>query len=110
MGKGVASWHPSRMKSETYERRSSAGLSVDYPQEGELISARGYTFRIAGQALNVEVAIDGDEWRPCRPAQGYWWFDWSGYASGRHQMLVRGRPEAGAGYTFRTCRFKSEDA
>lgn len=94
----------------TLARPALTDLCVDYPQEGELISSRGYTFRISGQARTVEVAVDGDEWRPCRRASGVWWFDWSGYAPGRHQILVRARTNDRDGYTFRTCRFHSESA
>ena len=97
------------MKRETtLERRPGTGFCVDYPQEGEVISARGYTFRIAGAARSVEVALDGGEWMPCRSGAGFWWFDWAGYGPGRHQLLVRARREDGEGYTFRTCRFRSE--
>lgn len=90
------------------ERRQEFGIAVDYPQEGEAIASATYTFRIAGSASSVEAAIDGEEWRPCRRAAGYWWYDWSGYDLGRHQLLIRARPAGGEEFVFRTRRFRVE--
>lgn len=74
-------------------------LSIDYPRQGETITGEGYTFRISAplDSRVVEVAVDQSDWRPCRQASGFWWFDWAGYESGEHQLVARlvtaeGRP------------------
>lgn len=61
----------------------AAEITVDYPQERERVISPDYTFRVAARAASrVEISIDQNEWRPCRQAEGYWWYDWSGYVSG----------------------------
>jgi hypothetical protein len=66
-------------------------LTFDFPQEGEPISSREYTLRLtSGEGVpSVEVSVDGGPWMPSRPAVGHWWFDWSGFAPGDHEL--RGR-------------------
>ena len=91
------------------ERRPTAPMiAVEYPQEGEVITSPRYTFRIDGSARSVEIAIDGGDWRSCRRSDGYWWFDWSDYDSGRHQAIVRGARNTGQEFAARTCRFLVE--
>ncbi|UPT72628.1 MAG: hypothetical protein M0D55_11750 [Elusimicrobiota bacterium] len=92
----------------TAQRRASA-VELDYPQEGEIVSLRGYTIRLSGPATAVEIAVDGGEWLSCRRAAGHWWCDWSGYGPGRHQILVRSRDGADGDWTFRTRRFLAEE-
>lgn len=72
----------------TFER---AALTIDFPQEGEPIASREYTLRLtaAEGVPAVEVSLDGGPWSSCRPAVGHWWFDWSGFAPGEHEL--RGR-------------------
>ncbi len=63
---------------------------VDYPQEGERVVSRQYTFRIAADgAERVLVSVDEGQWQPARKAAGYWWFDWQGYEPGVHQLEAR---------------------
>jgi hypothetical protein len=76
-------------------------FSVEYPQEGEVITSPSYAFCIDAAAPRVEIAVDGGGWSSCRRSGGYWWFNWSGYESGRHQALVRAGSEGEA----RACRF-----
>ena len=83
----------------------SPGVAVEYPQEGELITDPRYTFRIGGPAQCVEIAIDGDDWQPCRQSDDFWWFDWSGYDSGRHQAVVRAADPGGLDQVH-VCRFQ----
>lgn len=80
---------------------------VDYPREGENISSHHYTFRIGipVEAERVEISINGSPWQPCRPAVGYWWYDWSGYEPGSHQAAIRaltpdGREEVSEARSF----------
>lgn len=66
-------------------------LSVDFPQQDEKITSAYYTFRISApdDVQKIEVAIDQDDWQPCRQAAGYWWHDWSGYEDGEHEITAR---------------------
>jgi len=84
-------------------------VTLDYPQDGEIITSPNYTFRIgAKEAGNVEVSIDGEAWTPCRQAEGYWWYDWSGYDSGIHEILARVQPQDGLIAPPAKCRFQVE--
>lgn len=63
---------------------------IDYPLEGEIINSHYYTFRIGTTPVDcVEVTTNGKEWHHCRPAAGYWWYDWSGYNSGPYIIQAR---------------------
>lgn len=66
-------------------------LSVDFPRQYQTIVGSEYTFRISApeNARSVEIAVDQGDWRPCRPAVGYWWFDWTGYDDGEHEAVAR---------------------
>ena len=48
-------------------------------------------FHIAANpgTLGVEVSIDQGDWMSCREALGIWWYDWSGYAKGKHEVVAR---------------------
>lgn len=99
-----------RKTQELREPVGAAEIAVDYPQERECITSPDYTFRIeAGTAGRVEISIDANEWQPCRKADGYWWYDWSGYMSGKHQAVARIQPQNdGQKSTSHTCRFRVE--
>jgi len=68
-----------------------ARAALDYPQQGEEISAPQYAFRAGtvGAVERVELSINQGPWQPCRYSVGYWWYDWSGYAPGRYQVEVK---------------------
>lgn len=77
---------------QTTEQLScSSRLSVDFPEHHEKITSPRYTIRIAAPEgfRKVEISIDRTGWQPCRYAVGYWWFDWSGYQNGRHELVAR---------------------
>lgn len=71
--------------------------SVEYPMQDEKIVSPAYTLRIGAPAgaEAVDVSIDQGEWRPCRPASGFWWYDWSGYEDGEHEAVARTRGHGG---------------
>jgi len=81
--------------------------SIDYPQEEETITSPHYTFRIKAplNAEKVEICIDGAPWQLCRYSSGFWWFDWSDYGSGEHEIVARILPFDSRNYTLRTRRF-----
>lgn len=75
---------------------------LDYPMQGEKIDSKDYTVRVGAPSgvKKVEVAIDQGSWRACRPAVGYWWYDWSGFEPGEHEVVARAQTEDGR--TLRT--------
>lgn len=71
------------------EPKEMSYVTVDYPQENEVISSPDYTMRIGASSNGcVDVSIDGGEWCPARCAGGYWWFDWSPCV-GSHKITAR---------------------
>lgn len=65
--------------------------AVDYPTQDETLVSPQYTFRIAApeSAESVDVSIDQGPWLTCRKAEGFWWYDWSGYENGEHELIAR---------------------
>lgn len=82
---------------EAAKAAGERGVVLDYPEEGEVVSSMEYAFRISAPeaAAGVEVSINSGPWQACRPASGYWWFDWSGYGSGGYKAVARIRPRNG---------------
>lgn len=69
---------------------AKAYVTVDYPQEGEIVTSASYALRITTSAAEgVDVSIDGKDFQPCRECVGHWWFDWSGYGAGPHSVVAR---------------------
>ena len=65
-------------------------IVIDYPKQGEVIHAKHYTVRVGTTPCQkVEISIDDQPWHPCRHAVGFWWYDWTGYAPGNHQVVAR---------------------
>lgn len=64
---------------------------VDFPARNEEISSAHYTFRLSAPeaAESVDVSIDQGPWLACRKAEGFWWYDWSGYGDGAHELIAR---------------------
>ena len=83
-------------------------IELDHPQQGEKITAPHYTFRIGvyGDTERVEISINQGHWQPCRHSVGYWWYDWSGYTKGRHQVVARARTKDGQVFTSETRKFQ----
>ncbi len=75
---------------ESAESASTAFVTVDYPQDGEIVTSSQYAMRVSTSASEgVEISIDGKAWQPCRESAGFWWYDWSGYGAGPHAVLAR---------------------
>lgn len=70
---------------------------IEYPQPDETVLSLEYTFRIAApaEAEGVDVSINQGPWLACRKDVGYWWFDWSEYAEGEHEVIARTRGKDG---------------
>ena len=86
-----------RRKHKDQPESMAAAAVLDFPQAGEVITGPYYTFRIGTPegSEGVEVAVDRGPWHACRRSAGYWWYDWSGYASGDHELVARGRTPDG---------------
>jgi hypothetical protein len=84
---------------------------VEYPLEGEAVAQPAYTLCIAvarGTADAVEVSIDQGGWLACREGLGLWWFDWSGYEKGDHELTARTRTAGGIVIASDPRRFRVE--
>ena len=70
---------------------------IDYPRHNEVVVSPTYALRIAAPAAvaALDVSIDQGPWRACRKDVGYWWYDWSGYADGEHEIIARTRGQNG---------------
>jgi len=89
-----------KLESVTRASRNSKEMShyvvIDHPKENEIINHPHYTIKIgvSGEG-NVEVSIDGGDWKSCRQAGGFWWYDWANYPSMTHKIIVRLRNNKG---------------
>jgi hypothetical protein len=89
---------------------SRAAVRIEHPGDGETIAGTSYTFQI-GTAKDVdgaEVSIDGGAWLPCRESLGLWWYDWSGFDAGAHELLARTRMVDGLTFDSAPRRFTVE--
>lgn len=77
----------------TLKRASAAQPrpAVDYPASGETVVSAQYTIRLSApeKTEGLDVSIDQGPWLPCRKAEGFWWYDWSGYGDGAHAVIAR---------------------
>ena len=82
------------MKTQTAE---ATRPEIEYPLEAEMIVSSEYTFRIAAPAgvNGVDVSIDQGPWLAARNEVGHWWYDWSGYGDGEHEIIARVRGKGG---------------
>lgn len=65
-------------------------VEIDYPTNMETITSRYYGIRIGtGPCDRVDISIDDQPWQTCRHSVGYWWYDWTNYTPGTHQMVAR---------------------
>ncbi|MBI4386558.1 MAG: hypothetical protein HY551_04190 [Elusimicrobia bacterium] len=76
----------------------SPEVGVDYPREGENITGSHYAFRISVglPVTEVEISLNRGDWKPCRPALGFWWYDWTGFGAGDYELQVRACDAQGA--------------
>jgi hypothetical protein len=65
---------------------------IDHPSQNEVLTWPQYNVRMGvGGADLVEISIDKSPWLPCRLTSGYWWYDWSDIAPGKHTLVARMR-------------------
>jgi hypothetical protein len=75
-------------------------VAIDYPLHNETITSNDYTFRVTAMpgVKKVEISINGGGWEPCRQSENAFWYDWSGYVSGDHEMIARVQLPSGHHY------------
>lgn len=85
-------------------------IMLDYPKHGEKVKMPHYTIRVGtlGDIAAVSISIDNRRWLACREAAGYWWYDWSGYAAGRHKVTAKARTKTGRILNSEVREFKVE--
>ena len=71
-------------------------VMIDHPKNLENITSRQYTIRISvSNANGLDISIDDAPWQGCRHSVGYWWFDWTNFTPGTHQLVARMRTNTG---------------
>jgi hypothetical protein len=80
-----------KQNSFAFSKDSKEKITIDFPKEGEVISSSHYAFNISTNVpvAEIELSVNGGNWRPCREAVGKWWYDWSGYKSGTYAVHAR---------------------
>lgn len=70
---------------------ASVPPTVDFPVQNETICSSHYTIRVSAseKAESVDVSIDQGTWQACRKAEGFWWYDWSDFDNGEHEVIAR---------------------
>ena len=94
-------------------RKEQALLSIDFPAEGEDVMPGHYAVRLTSTAAgDVDLKIGESDWLPCRPALGYFWFDWYPFKAGEHRLTARLRPAKGRAKALvtRTCTVSGSSA
>ena len=90
--------------------QSRPAVRVEYPGEGEVIARKSYTFHIAASpgTVGVEISIDGGGWISCREALGLWWYDWSAFGKGDHELTARAHGGDGTSADSAPRRFSAD--
>ena len=72
-------------------------LEIEYPPADEIVASAHYAFRLASTEplVEAEIFVDRGPWQPCRHACGFWWYDWTGFRAGPHQVVARGTTRDG---------------
>ena len=84
---------------------------IDFPAQNETLRGPQYHVRLGvGGAELVEISIDKSPWLPCRLTSGYWWYDWSAIAAGKHQLVARMRTTDNRWFKtpLRACTYRPE--
>ncbi|OGR83395.1 MAG: hypothetical protein A2901_03420 [Elusimicrobia bacterium RIFCSPLOWO2_01_FULL_54_10] len=71
------------------QKKAKEYVIIDHPSSGEILTASHYAVRIGASSEGSAVSIDGSAWVDCRPANGYFWFDWTEITPGAHALTAR---------------------
>lgn len=71
--------------------RAAARVAVAYPRENETVTPPGYTLQVRaeGAPVRVDISIDQEDWLGCRESLGLWWYDWTEFDAGEHEIVAR---------------------
>jgi hypothetical protein len=94
---------PGLSRSVEEKPAAKSKVSIDYPQEGELVHRGHYSIRISGGNGECQAAVDGTDWQNCRSDAGFSWFDWFPESAGTHRITVRSRVSGKWVKTERVC-------
>src|SRR5438105_1523899 len=65
-------------------------VTIDYPKEEELINPGHYAVRISTvPEAQVELSLNGGDWKGCRSGSGYFWYDWQATTPGEYTLTAR---------------------
>ena len=84
---------------------------IDFPAKNEALRGPIYNVRLGvGGANSVEISVDKSPWLPCRSTSGYWWYDWSAIAPGKHTLVARMRTTENRWFKTppRICNYRPE--
>ena len=84
---------------------------IDHPEQNVTLRGPHYNIRLGvGGADLVEISIDKSPWLPCRLTSGYWWYDWSDIAPGKHTLVARMRTSDNQWFKTppRACTYRPE--
>jgi len=94
-----------------YQAPTAPYIWIDFPLQSEILRGPAYNVRLGvGGADLVEISIDKSPWLPCRLTSGYWWYDWSNIAPGKHTLVARMRTAENQWYKTppRACTYRPE--
>jgi hypothetical protein len=98
-------------EADPYQTPVPPYIWIDFPTQSEALSSTQYVVRLGvGGADLVEISIDKSPWLPCRLTSGYWWYDWSKIARGKHALVARMRASDGRWFKtpLRQCDYRPE--
>jgi len=65
-------------------------LVIDHPQQNDILTGPEYVVRLGtAKEKHVEISVNKGPWESCRPAAGYWWYDWKLTAPGKQTLVAR---------------------
>lgn len=65
-------------------------VKIDYPKDREPVTYPQYTIRVdALKAEKAYISIDDGPWQECRMTDGYFWYDWSNFLPGWHEIRAK---------------------
>ncbi|HVR84497.1 MAG TPA: hypothetical protein VMU54_09315 [Planctomycetota bacterium] len=86
---------PARRGAELAAPQNLLEVTIDYPQEGEIVQPGQYAVRVtAVGASSVQVRVNEADWIDCRRALGHFWYDWAP-GEGPARLAARARVDEG---------------
>jgi hypothetical protein len=76
---------PAVNKKTASKSKAKKTVYIDFPKANSQVYCGHYCFRLGSlpSADWVRISINGGAWHDCRNANGYWWFDWWNFETGK---------------------------